>query len=72
MMNEFSLKEYRQYDFKVLPVSENVAIVTYDAIMKVDVDDDEIQIPRYQHLSSVWVKQGEQWKLKFQQATAAQ
>jgi len=31
--------------------------------------DDET--PRYQHVSSVWVKQGDQWKLKFQQATAA-
>jgi hypothetical protein len=28
--------------------------------------------PRYQHLSSVWVDQGGIWKLKFQQATAAQ
>ena len=72
MMTEFTVKQFRQYDFKVLPVSENVAIVTYDAIMEVAVDDDEIQIPRYQHMSSVWVKQGEQWKLKFQQATAAQ
>jgi hypothetical protein len=40
--------------------------------MEVAVDDDEIQIPRYQHMSSVWVKQGEQWRLKFQQATATQ
>jgi hypothetical protein len=72
MMTEFTLKQFRQYDFKVLPVSENVAIVTYDAIMEVVVDDDEIQIPRYQHMSSVWVKQGDNWKLKFQQATAAQ
>jgi uncharacterized protein (TIGR02246 family) len=72
MMTEFTVKQFRQYDFKVLPVSDNVAIVTYDAIMEVAVDDDEIQIPRYQHMSSVWVKQGEQWRLKFQQATATQ
>ncbi len=72
MMTEFTLKQFRQYDFKVLPVSDNVAIVTYDAIMEVALDDEEFQIPRYQHLSSVWVKQGDQWRLRFQQATAAQ
>jgi hypothetical protein len=71
MMSEITIKQFRQYDFKVVPVSDNVAIVTYDAILQVTVEDDEIQIPRYQHLSSVWVKQGDQWKLKFQQATAA-
>lgn len=71
MMSEVTIKQFRTYDFKVVPVSENVAIVTYDAILQVTSEDDEIQIPRYQHLSSVWVKQGDQWKLKFQQATAA-
>src|ERR1044072_4636416 len=35
-------------------------------------DDEEFQTPRYQHLSSVWVKQGDRWRLRFQQATAAQ
>jgi hypothetical protein len=29
--------------------------------------DDET--PRYQHVSSIWVRQDSQWKLKFQQAT---
>ena len=41
MMTEFTLKQFRQYDFKVLPVSDNVAIVTYDAIMEVALDDEE-------------------------------
>jgi len=27
--------------------------------------------PRYQHISDLWVKQDDQWRLKFQQATAA-
>ena len=71
MMSEITIKQFRTYDFKVVPVTENVAIVTYDAILEVTSEDDDIRIPRYQHLSSVWVKQGEQWKLKFQQATAA-
>jgi hypothetical protein len=71
MMSEITIKQFRTYDFKVVPVTENVAIVTYDAILEVTSEDDDIRIPRYQHWSSVWVKQGEQWKLKFQQATAA-
>lgn len=71
MMSEITIKQFRTYDFKVVPVTENVAIVTYDAILEVTSEDDDIRIPRYQHLSSVWVKQGDQWKLKFQQATAA-
>jgi len=44
--------------------------VTYDVIIQMSRYDEDI--PRYQHISSIWVKQGDLWKLKFQQATAAQ
>jgi len=63
------LEDYRLYDFKVLPVDENVAIVTYNAVIQIS-EDDEGPAPRYQHFSDVWVKQGDQWRLRFQQATA--
>ena len=33
--------------------------------------EDQGPPPRYQHFSSVWVQQDDQWKLKFHQATAA-
>jgi hypothetical protein len=33
-------------------------------------EGDDLLAPRYQHLSDVWVKQGDQWRLRFQQATA--
>jgi len=59
------------YDFKVIPVTDTAAIVSYDAVVKIAAQNEEIRIPRYQHMSSLWVKQGDQWKLKFQQATAA-
>jgi hypothetical protein len=63
-----TLEDYRLYDFKVLPVDENVAIVTYNAVIQMPEDD--VPAPRYQHFSDVWVKQGDQWRLRFQQATA--
>jgi hypothetical protein len=64
------IQEYRPYDIEVLPMSENAAVITYECIIRMTLYDEPI--PRYQHISSVWVKQGEQWRLKFQQATAAQ
>lgn len=51
------------YDFKVLQLDEGCAVVTYKAVFPGN------QLERYQHLSDTWVKQGSQWKLKFQQST---
>lgn len=62
--------ELQAYNMKVVPAGENSAIVTYDVILHVPEVEDQGPPPRYQHWSSVWVKQGDQWKLKFQQATA--
>jgi hypothetical protein len=70
------LLELTAYDTKVVAVSENAAIVTaaiitYDAIVRKAPEEDQGPPPRYQHFSSVWVRQGDAWKLKFHQATAA-
>jgi hypothetical protein len=62
------LVEYRPYAIQVVPLNDGAALVTYDVIIRLEHYDDET--PRYQHISSVWVKQGDQWRLKFQQATA--
>jgi hypothetical protein len=64
------LVEYRPYDLQVVQLNEGAAVVTYDVIIRMARYDEDI--PRYQHISSVWVKLGDQWKLRFQQATAAQ
>jgi hypothetical protein len=64
------LIEYRPYGIQVVQLNDGAAVVTYDVIIRMAKYDEDI--PRYQHISSVWVKLGEQWKLKFQQATAAQ
>jgi len=57
------------YDIKVLALGDDAAIVTYDAVVRVPPVEDQGPPPRYQHFSSVWVKQGETWKMKFQQTT---
>jgi len=62
--------EYRVYNAQVVPVNDSAAVVTYDVIVRmVHYDED---IPRYQRVSAIWVKQGNEWKLKFQQATPTQ
>jgi ribonuclease HI len=63
------LKDYSLYQFAVLPVDENAAIVTYNAIIQTAEGDEPGQAPRYQHFSDLWVKQGEQWRLRFEQST---
>jgi hypothetical protein len=63
------LAEFRPYNIRVVPLNDNAAIVTYDVIIVTTHYDDDT--PRYQHISSIWLKQGEQWRLKFQQATPA-
>jgi hypothetical protein len=70
-LGDSGLLELTAYDIKVVSVGENAAIVTYDAVVRKAPEEDQGPPPRYQHFSSVWVKQGDVWKLKFHQATAA-
>src|ERR1700676_3300954 len=65
------LVELTPYDIKVVAAGEGAAIVTYDAIVRKKPEEDQGPPPRYQHFTSVWVKQGDTWRLKFHQATAA-
>ena len=59
------------YDMKVVSAGDGVAIVTYDVVLRVPPSEDQGPPPRYQHFSTVWVKQGDAWKMKFQQMTAS-
>jgi hypothetical protein len=70
-LGDSGLLELRPYDIKVVMAGEDTAIVTYDAIVRKKPEEDQGPPPRYQHFSSVWVKQGDAWRLKFHQATAA-
>jgi hypothetical protein len=70
-LGDSGLLELSPYDIKVVKVGDGAAIVTYDAVVRKAPEEDQGPPPRYQHFSSVWVKQGGEWKLKFHQATAA-
>ncbi len=59
------------YDMKIVSVSDGVAIVTYDVVLNAPPAEDQGPPPRYQHFSTVWVKQGDTWKMKFQQRTVS-
>jgi len=59
------------YDMKVVIAGDGVAIVTYNVVLRVPAVQDQGPPPRYQHFSTVWVKQGDTWKMKFQQMTAS-
>jgi hypothetical protein len=70
-LGDSALLEIMPYDIKVVALGDDAAIVTYDAVVREAPQEDQGPPPRYQHFSSVWVKQGSDWKLKFHQATAA-
>ena len=59
------------YDMKVVSVSDTSAIVTYDVVLRIPPEEDQGPPPRYQHFSTVWVKQGDAWKMKFLQMSVS-
>jgi hypothetical protein len=61
------VQELTPYEFSVVQVNESSAIVTYNCVVRMMVFDETE--PRYQHISNVWVRQGDVWQLKFQQST---
>ena len=63
--------DIKPYEMKVVPAGEGVAIVTYNVVYRVPPAEDQGPPPRYQHFTTVWVKEGYAWKMKFQQMTAS-
>jgi len=70
-LGDSGLLELTPYDIAVVPLGDNGAIVTYDAVVREAPEEDQGPPPHYQHFTSGWLKQDGQWKLKFHQATAA-
>lgn len=70
-LGDEDLLELTPYAIRVVMAGDDAAVVTYDAIVREKPEEDQGPPPRYQHFSSLWVKQGDGWKLKFHQATAA-
>jgi ketosteroid isomerase-like protein len=59
------------YDMTVVPVTDDVAIATYNVVLRIPPTEDQGPPPRYQRFSTVWVKQGGNWKMKFLQMSVA-
>jgi len=58
------------YNFKLVPLNDGAAVLTYDRVILRTKRD--FGSRRYQHVSSTWVNDGAEWKLKFQQITPNQ
>ena len=55
-------KNMRAYDFQVIKLTADSAVVTYNLIVPGE-------HPRYRHMADTWAKVDGRWKLKFQQLT---
>jgi hypothetical protein len=63
--------DLQPYEMKVVALGDGVGIVTYNVVLRVPPSQDQGPPPRYQHFSTVWVKHGDAWKMKFLQMTAS-
>lgn len=72
LFGEGELKEYSIYEPQTLALDDGVVLFSYNVVVAQKITDDEQHIPRYQHVTTIWVKQGADWKEKFHQAAALQ
>lgn len=72
MLDQFSSPgtDIMPYEAKVIMLRDDSGIVTYNVVFRIPPSEDQGPPPRYQHFSTVWVKQGDLWKMKFLQMTA--
>ena len=66
------LKACAIYEPRTLTLNDGAVMLSYNAIVRVTVSDDETHVPRYQHVTTIWVKDGSEWKQKFHQSAALQ
>ena len=72
LFGDGELKEYAIYEPQTLTLDDGVVMFSYNAIVRRPAVEDEEHIPRYQRVTTIWVKQGADWKEKFRQAAALQ
>ena len=73
--HEGFLKDFLFYNPQTFPIDNDSILVSYntantlsDAALE-ELVDDNITWPRYSKVSDLWVRQGSEWKLKFEQIT---
>ncbi len=65
---EGAVRDVMFYDPQVNQIDSGAAVVTYNLIITMP-EGDDLLAPRYQKISDLWVRQGSEWRLKFEQAT---
>jgi hypothetical protein len=68
-MQDGTLRDFKLYDPRAIQVDSGTALLTYSAILDMREGDDPGMAPRYQKVFDLWVRQGDEWRLKFEQAT---
>lgn len=68
-MQDGTLRDFKLYEPQAVQIDSSAALLTYNAILDMREGDDPGMAPRYQKVSDLWVKQGNDWRLKFEQAT---
>jgi hypothetical protein len=72
LVSEGDLKHYAIYQPRTLVLNDGAVMLSYNAIVGEIPSDEDTRIPRYQRVTTIWVKQGADWKMKFHQAAALQ
>ena len=67
-VQEGFLQDFIFYNPQVIQVDADTALVTYNLIVTIP-EGDDLLAPRYQKVSDLWERQGNDWRLKFEQAT---
>ena len=68
-MQDGTLRDFKLYEPQAVQIDSETALLTYSAILDMREGDEPGMAPRYQKVSDLWVKQGSDWRLKFEQAT---
>jgi hypothetical protein len=63
-----TLRDFQLYNAKVVQIDSGTVLVTYNLIVSM-AEGDDFLAPRYQKISDLWLRQGSEWRLKFEQAT---
>ena len=66
---EGMLRDFQFYSAEVVAIDSNSALVTFNLVVDMPEGDDPGMAPRYQKVSDLWVREGNDWRLKFEQAT---
>ena len=68
-MQDGTLRDFKLYDPRAIQIDSGTALLTYSVILDMREGDDPGMAPRYQKVSDLWVRQGDEWRLKFEQST---